>query len=928
MSARTLLLVLLSAATFTQPPQALAVSQCGNVKDDCQCGGNNPYPCCSNGSNCTWWAWKAACCNWKVALPGWGNANTWASYASKNGNYQVLANPVPGSIATGTKGQYGHVAWVESVNGNKITVSEMNCCGTCNYGMRKWTYDKSYFNSGFVIKKGLPPPGPACPNGKCEGGENCANCPNDCGSCCGNGQCDNGENCGSCAKDCGSCCGNGACDNGETCASCQKDCVCLPQGQLEQATCSAVAGWALDPDTPTPVPVSLREGEKVIASGVADLPHPKKSGHGFWWATPKTMQDGLVHTVQVQAQDNSHPKVATLGPSAFVCSSGKVASAQWQSEQVVHSGIAVMIPQAEGWTILHDHPASNVYPLAGKVTSCLTPLMGPFDEGYAAISYSFGAQPFAAEVALDGKIVGQFVATGDERVEFLAGTTLCLTTTALKEVPVPVDAWAQLGPVHVRKGPWWFSATPPSTGWQAGLRVPDGIDVRGQGTLFGAIRAEHNFLEPFDQLEWTSQADELPEGVHVRLRVGVTEIDADKVGHHVINGLWGQEVTAQVLADGPVAATDKMRAQVFGLRVHRTGHFIQGPWRVEQLTSYGISADVTPSGSDDSGMELALLHHPPAWWTTGSVRAATTVTLAPIERVVATIAADFKALQEAGLTAELQVGRKTVWNSQEVPAGHSGPLALDVDIKEPASNSEVAWLLGIDKDRWQVPALGLSVRSARWQAAGWWTYPSANLQGWLDLRPQGGARIEARQVLVGGKILVERALPWVAKAVKLRYRQVLRPIEAKASLLFDRNVVREFGEVGGAYQEFELPGPVQRIAVEVATQADVVALADVATADIGNSLRFAEITKVQVQSPDGVWMAIENVEASVAAAIKADAGAADTKTVASSPTAPQGLCSSSPTSDGPWAPLVVLSMVFGVWWSQRRFAVRLIPRSR
>jgi len=52
-----------------------------------------------------------------------------------------------------------------------------------------------------------------CGNDKCEQGEDCRSCPEDCGSCCGNGTCDHGENCGTCPKDCG--CGDGLiCDNG------------------------------------------------------------------------------------------------------------------------------------------------------------------------------------------------------------------------------------------------------------------------------------------------------------------------------------------------------------------------------------------------------------------------------------------------------------------------------------------------------------------------------------------------------------------------------------------------------------------------------------------------------------------------------------------------------------------------------------------
>jgi cysteine-rich repeat protein len=64
-----------------------------------------------------------------------------------------------------------------------------------------------------------------CPNGVCDPGENCVNCPQDCGSvCCGNGLCDTGENTDNCPADCHPPCGNGTCDTNETCTNCPADC--------------------------------------------------------------------------------------------------------------------------------------------------------------------------------------------------------------------------------------------------------------------------------------------------------------------------------------------------------------------------------------------------------------------------------------------------------------------------------------------------------------------------------------------------------------------------------------------------------------------------------------------------------------------------------------------------------------------------------
>jgi surface antigen len=66
------------------------------------------------------------------AVPSnWGNANTWYSNAQISG-YRVGSTPMPGAIAWTGAGYYGHVAYVESVSGGMVTVSEMNYNG--NWG--------------------------------------------------------------------------------------------------------------------------------------------------------------------------------------------------------------------------------------------------------------------------------------------------------------------------------------------------------------------------------------------------------------------------------------------------------------------------------------------------------------------------------------------------------------------------------------------------------------------------------------------------------------------------------------------------------------------------------------------------------------------------------------------------------------------------
>ena len=62
-------------------------------------------------------------------IPGnWGNANTWDDNARAEG-YLVDHLPAAGSIMQTDAGALGHVAFVESVQGDSWTVSEMNFKG-------------------------------------------------------------------------------------------------------------------------------------------------------------------------------------------------------------------------------------------------------------------------------------------------------------------------------------------------------------------------------------------------------------------------------------------------------------------------------------------------------------------------------------------------------------------------------------------------------------------------------------------------------------------------------------------------------------------------------------------------------------------------------------------------------------------------------
>ena len=78
----------------------------------------NSYPI----GQCTWGVKEMApwVSNW------WGNANTWAIYASAQG-YRIGNVPVAGAIAVWDGGEYGHVAYVTDVQSeNSIQVLESN----------------------------------------------------------------------------------------------------------------------------------------------------------------------------------------------------------------------------------------------------------------------------------------------------------------------------------------------------------------------------------------------------------------------------------------------------------------------------------------------------------------------------------------------------------------------------------------------------------------------------------------------------------------------------------------------------------------------------------------------------------------------------------------------------------------------------------
>lgn len=79
--------------------------------------GNNGY----DFGTCTWYVAS------QISVPSnWGNADTWAYYAALSG-WNVSATPTVGAIAqTSGMSAWGHVAIVRAVNGNTVTIQDMN----------------------------------------------------------------------------------------------------------------------------------------------------------------------------------------------------------------------------------------------------------------------------------------------------------------------------------------------------------------------------------------------------------------------------------------------------------------------------------------------------------------------------------------------------------------------------------------------------------------------------------------------------------------------------------------------------------------------------------------------------------------------------------------------------------------------------------
>lgn len=86
--------------------------------------------------NCTWYAYERRLQLGRPIGGLWGNAYSWASSA-RGAGYVVNNTPAVGAVIQSSSGGggYGHVGVVESINGDSITISDMNYAG---YNVVTW----------------------------------------------------------------------------------------------------------------------------------------------------------------------------------------------------------------------------------------------------------------------------------------------------------------------------------------------------------------------------------------------------------------------------------------------------------------------------------------------------------------------------------------------------------------------------------------------------------------------------------------------------------------------------------------------------------------------------------------------------------------------------------------------------------------------
>lgn len=141
--------MVLGLTSITEPLDVQAASD-----PDFYCGAydssRNPFAQSNLYGQCTWYAWGRAYEVTGKNLPCRGHAYSWYD-AARNAGWDVGSTPRENSVAVWSSGSVGHVAYVESVNGNTVEISEANINPVtydCQYSLEdgiKYYYGKDSY---------------------------------------------------------------------------------------------------------------------------------------------------------------------------------------------------------------------------------------------------------------------------------------------------------------------------------------------------------------------------------------------------------------------------------------------------------------------------------------------------------------------------------------------------------------------------------------------------------------------------------------------------------------------------------------------------------------------------------------------------------------------------------------------------------------
>ncbi len=100
---------------------------------------------------CTWYVYNRRAAIGEPIGSFWGDATSWAYFAQQAG-FRVDSNPSPGAVMqlSGGWGGAGHVAFVESVSGGYVNISEMNYSGWDVVSTRHIPLSKARSNYRFI----------------------------------------------------------------------------------------------------------------------------------------------------------------------------------------------------------------------------------------------------------------------------------------------------------------------------------------------------------------------------------------------------------------------------------------------------------------------------------------------------------------------------------------------------------------------------------------------------------------------------------------------------------------------------------------------------------------------------------------------------------------------------------------------------------